>query len=121
MKYGSFWWMFQPRSRGSTTLCPRLEIGKSSLKPCNSPSTIAAPSANGFNRSVYTSNGYAVLIPDITYRVNDPGLSSVECILPALDAPAVADVYKWNNVTPRVGITQCAELPLRYVIAGNRL
>ena len=33
----------------------------------------ANPTANGFNRSVYTSNGYAVLVPDITYRVNDPG------------------------------------------------
>ena len=31
------------------------------------------PTANGFNRSVYTSNGYAVLMPDITYQVNDPG------------------------------------------------
>ena len=26
-------------------------------------------------------------------------------VLPALNAPAVAGVYKWNNVTPRVGIT----------------
>jgi 3-methyladenine DNA glycosylase Mpg len=24
-------------------------------------------------------------------------------------------------VTPHVGITQCAELPLRFLIAGNRL
>ena len=31
------------------------------------------PTANGFNRSVYTSNGYAVLMPDIAYKVNDPG------------------------------------------------
>ena len=28
----------------------------------------ANPTANGFNRSVYTSNGYAVLLPDITYK-----------------------------------------------------
>jgi len=44
------------------------------------------PSANGFNAAVYTSNGYAVLMPDITYRVNDPGMSAVWCVLPALDA-----------------------------------
>ena len=28
----------------------------------------ARPSANGFNTSVYTSNGYAVLNPDITTK-----------------------------------------------------
>ncbi len=44
------------------------------------------PSANGFNKSVYTSNGYAVLTPDITYKVNDPGMSAVWSVLPALDA-----------------------------------
>jgi dipeptidyl aminopeptidase/acylaminoacyl peptidase len=44
------------------------------------------PSANGFNAAVYTSNGYAVLMPDITYRVNDPGMSAVWCVLPALQA-----------------------------------
>jgi dipeptidyl aminopeptidase/acylaminoacyl peptidase len=44
------------------------------------------PNANGFNKSVYTSNGYAVLMPDITYRVDDPGMSAVWCVLPALQA-----------------------------------
>ena len=42
-----------------------------------------APSANGFNKSVYTSRGYAVLMPDITYQINDPGMSAVWCVLPA--------------------------------------
>ncbi len=40
----------------------------------------------GFNKSIYTSNGYAVLMPDIKYQLNDPGVSAVKCILPALDA-----------------------------------
>ncbi len=44
------------------------------------------PSARGFNKSVYTSRGYAVLMPDIVYKVNDPGLSAVWCVLPALKA-----------------------------------
>ena len=44
------------------------------------------PTANGFNKSVYTSQGYAVLMPDIVYKVNDPGMSAVWCVLPALDA-----------------------------------
>ena len=33
MKYGSFWWMFQPSSCGRITLWPRLETGKSSETP----------------------------------------------------------------------------------------
>jgi dienelactone hydrolase len=52
----------------------------------------AQPSANGFNKSVYTSNGYAVLFPDITYKINDPGMSAVWCVLPAIDAAVAAGV-----------------------------
>jgi dipeptidyl aminopeptidase/acylaminoacyl peptidase len=52
----------------------------------------AAPSANGFNKSVYTSNGYAVLMPDITYKLNDPGMSAAWCVLPALEAAVAAGV-----------------------------
>ncbi len=44
------------------------------------------PTANGFNKSVYTSRGYAVLMPDIVYEVDDPGMSAVWSVLPALDA-----------------------------------
>ncbi len=46
----------------------------------------ATPTANGFNKSVYTSNGYAVLQPDITYALNDPGVSAVACITAAVKA-----------------------------------
>jgi len=38
------------------------------------------------NRSMYTSRGYAVLDPDIVYRVNDPGMSAVWCVVPAVKA-----------------------------------
>ena len=41
MKYGSFWWMFQPRSFGRITLWPRLDTGKSSETPWSSPMTSA--------------------------------------------------------------------------------
>lgn len=50
------------------------------------------PTANGFNKSVYTSNGYAVLMPDIAYQVNDPGNSAVWCVLPALKAAIATGV-----------------------------
>jgi dipeptidyl aminopeptidase/acylaminoacyl peptidase len=60
-----------------------------------------APSANGFNRSVYTSHGYAVFVPDITYRVNDPGMSAVWCMVPAVKAAIATGI-----VDPkRIGIT----------------
>ncbi len=61
----------------------------------------SAPTANGFNRSLYTSNGYAVFVPDITYRVNDPGMSAVWCMVPAVKAAIATGI-----VDPRrVGIT----------------
>jgi len=56
------------------------------------------PTANGFNKSVYTSNGYAVLMPDITYRVNDPGMSAVWCVLPALKAAIATGVVDAKRV-----------------------
>ena len=58
----------------------------------------AQPSANGFNKSVYTSNGYAVLFPDITYKINDPGMSAVWCVLPAIDAAVAAGVVDRSKV-----------------------
>jgi dipeptidyl aminopeptidase/acylaminoacyl peptidase len=61
----------------------------------------APPSANGFNRSVYTSRGYAVFVPDITYRVNDPGMSAVWCMVPAVKAAIATGI-----VDPKhIGIT----------------
>jgi dipeptidyl aminopeptidase/acylaminoacyl peptidase len=56
------------------------------------------PFANGFNKSVYTSHGYAVLMPDIVYTVNDPGMSAAWCVLPAVDAAAAAGVVDKGRV-----------------------
>ena len=58
----------------------------------------AQPSANGFNKSFYTSNGYAVLFPDITYKINDPGMSAAWCVLPAIDAAVAAGVVDRSKV-----------------------
>jgi dienelactone hydrolase len=44
------------------------------------------PAATGFNKSIYTNLGYAVFMPDIKYKINDPGMSAVACVLPALEA-----------------------------------
>jgi dienelactone hydrolase len=58
----------------------------------------AGPGANGFNRTVYTSNGYAVLLPDITYKVNDPGMSAVWCVVPALKAALATGIVDPKKV-----------------------
>jgi acetyl esterase/lipase len=52
----------------------------------------ARPTANGFNAAVYNSNGYAVFNPDITYKVNDPGMSAVWCMVPAVKAAIATGV-----------------------------
>ena len=51
-----------------------------------------APRANGFNEAYYTSHGYAVFEPDIKYRVNDPGMSAVWSVLPAVKADIATGV-----------------------------
>jgi acetyl esterase/lipase len=56
------------------------------------------PSANGFNKSVYTSNGYAVLMPDITYRINDPGMSAVWCLTAAVKAAVATGVVDPKHI-----------------------
>jgi dipeptidyl aminopeptidase/acylaminoacyl peptidase len=70
-------------------------------KMSQTANTFSNPSTNGFNRSVYTSNGYAVFVPDIVYKVNDPGMSAVWCMVPAVKAAIATGV-----VDPKhVGIT----------------
>jgi dipeptidyl aminopeptidase/acylaminoacyl peptidase len=55
-------------------------------------------SGSGFNLALYTSNGYAVLMPDITYEINDPGLSSLGCVLPALDSAIATGIVDKDRV-----------------------
>ena len=48
--------------------------------------------------SIYTSAGYAVFMPDIAYKLNDPGVSAKECILPALDAAIATGVVDGDKL-----------------------
>ncbi|NOT59286.1 MAG: S9 family peptidase, partial [Acidobacteria bacterium] len=57
-----------------------------------------APTFSGFNKSLYTSNGYAVFMPDIKYKINDPGMSAVWCILPGLQAAIATGVVDKDRV-----------------------
>ena len=57
-----------------------------------------APSARGFNKSVYASRGYAVLMPDIVYKVDDPGMSAVWCVLPAIEAAVKTGIVDKDHI-----------------------
>jgi dipeptidyl aminopeptidase/acylaminoacyl peptidase len=67
-------------------------------KMSQTANTFSSPTSNGFNRSVYTSNGYAVLMPDIVYRVNDPGMSAVWCMVPAVKAAIATGIVDAKHI-----------------------
>ncbi|MBX9927733.1 MAG: prolyl oligopeptidase family serine peptidase [Gemmatimonadaceae bacterium] len=50
------------------------------------------------NPSVYTSRGYAVLRPDITYKLDEPGQSAVRCVVPAVKAAIAAGVAEPGHI-----------------------
>jgi acetyl esterase/lipase len=85
-------------------------------KLTNSHFAFSTPSANGFNKTVYTSNGYAVLMPDITYRLNDPGMSAVWCLTAAVKAAVATGVvdpkriglqgHSWGGYQTAFTVTQ---------------
>lgn len=56
------------------------------------------PTYNGFNIAAYTSNGYAVITPDIVYKVNDPGMSAVWCVVPAVKAAIATGIVDAKRV-----------------------
>ena len=49
---------------------------------------------------MFASRGYAVIMPDITYRVNDPGVNAVGCMVPAVRAAVASGIVD----SARVGI-----------------
>lgn len=57
------------------------------------PSETQTPSAR-----MYTSRGYIVLDPDIVYKINDPGMSAVWCVVPAVKAAIATGFVDAANV-----------------------
>ncbi len=74
------------------------------------------PTANGFSRQAYTSNGYAVLQPDIKYYINDPGMSAAWTLPHAVRAAVATGVvdpakvglhgHSWGGYQTAFTITQ---------------
>jgi len=52
----------------------------------------------GWNPTMYTSNGYAVFIPDIVYTLDDPGMSAVWCVLPGVKAAIATGVVDPDRI-----------------------
>lgn len=50
------------------------------------------------NKTVYTSRGYAVLMPDIVYELNNPGMSAFWCVLPAVEAAVATGVVDKDRI-----------------------
>jgi dipeptidyl aminopeptidase/acylaminoacyl peptidase len=55
-------------------------------------------SGTGWNPNIYTSNGYAVFIPDIVYKMDDPGMSAVWCVMPAVKAAIQTGVIDESKI-----------------------
>lgn len=47
---------------------------------------VPQPGSSSINQAYYASNGYLLLLPDISYRTGMPGQSAIKCVLPAIDA-----------------------------------
>ena len=59
----------------------------------------AQPNATRYaNPSVYTSRGYAYFMPDISYKLDDPGRSAVWCVVPAVKAAIASGIVDSANV-----------------------
>jgi len=57
-------------------------------------------SPDGFNATHYTSNGYFVLYPDISYEAGNPGFSAVDCV----EAAVAAAIEKVSGTIGPIGL-----------------
>lgn len=61
--------------------------------------TFYAPGfSSSYTPSIYTSRGYAVFMPDIVYKINDPGMSAVWSVLPAIKAAVATGIVDEGKV-----------------------
>jgi dipeptidyl aminopeptidase/acylaminoacyl peptidase len=52
----------------------------------------------GWQPAMYTSNGYAVFMPDIVYKMDDPGMSAVWCVIPGVKAAIATGVIDETRI-----------------------
>lgn len=71
------------------------ELQSDALNQFYSPSFSSSPNAL---IGVHTSRGYAVFLPDIVYKINDPGMSAVWSVVPAVKAAIKTGIVDSANV-----------------------
>ena len=64
----------------------------------HSYSRLTQPMPTSLNKTLYTSQGYAVFFPDIAYKINDPGMSAVWCLVPAVKAAIATGIVDAKRV-----------------------
>ena len=87
-----------------------------------------SPRAYGYDHSLFLSNGYAVLNPDIVFELNDPGKSAVDCIIACLDAAVKTGVvdndrvgingWSWGGYITAFTVTQSKRFKAAFAAAS---
>ncbi|HMS01782.1 MAG TPA: prolyl oligopeptidase family serine peptidase, partial [Gemmatimonadaceae bacterium] len=54
--------------------------------------------SSSYTPSIYTSRGFAVFQPDITYKINDPGMSAVWSVVPAIKAAVATGIVDEGRI-----------------------
>jgi|GEM_PF-175425 len=62
------------------------------------PSLSQADALDVINVTNYTSEGYAVFLPDITYELNDPGISATRCVMAGVEKVIEMGVADRKNI-----------------------
>ncbi|MGH7677307.1 MAG: alpha/beta hydrolase family protein, partial [Gemmatimonadaceae bacterium] len=74
------------------------------------------PSWSYYNRAVWTQNGYFVLTPDIVFKAREPGVSTLDAVVPAVRsivARGLVDSTRVGHVGHSWGGYEAAFLPTR--------
>ncbi len=53
---------------------------------------------SAYNTANFTTNGYFIFRPDIVYEINDPGISAVNCVVPAVEEVLKTGMIDKNKV-----------------------
>ncbi len=53
---------------------------------------------SSYNTTNFTTNGYFIFRPDIVYDINDPGMSAVDCVVPAVETVLKTGMIDKNKV-----------------------
>ena len=59
---------------------------------------VSPSKTSAYNTANFTTNGYFIFRPDIVYEINDPGISAVNCVVPAVEEVLKSGMIDKNKV-----------------------